>query len=56
VTPQADCHTARRRHQRTLAERFGLTHTTLQVDHAEKASTPVELGDAVARRTPVERG
>jgi cobalt-zinc-cadmium efflux system protein len=56
VTPQADCHAARRRLERTLAERFGLTHTTLQVDHAEQATTPVQLGDAVARRTPVERG
>jgi cobalt-zinc-cadmium efflux system protein len=56
VAPQADCHAARRRLERTLGEHFGLTHTTLQVDHAEQASTPVELGDAVARRTPVERG
>jgi cobalt-zinc-cadmium efflux system protein len=56
VAPQADCHAARRRLERTLAEGFGLTHTTLQVDHAEQASTPVELGDAVARRTPLEHG
>jgi len=56
VAPQADCHAARRRLARTLVERFGLTHTTLQVDHAEQATTPVELGDAVARRTPLERG
>jgi cobalt-zinc-cadmium efflux system protein len=55
VAPQADCHAARRRLERTLSERFGLTHTTLQVDHAEQASTPVELGDAVARRTPLDR-
>jgi cobalt-zinc-cadmium efflux system protein len=55
VEPDADCHAARRRLERTLADRFGLTHTTLQVDHAEPARTPVELGDAVARRTPVER-
>ncbi len=55
VAPGADCHAARRRLERTLAERFGLTHTTLQVDHAEPASTPVELGEAVARRSPVER-
>jgi cobalt-zinc-cadmium efflux system protein len=55
VAPQADCHAARRRLERTLAERFGLTHTTLQVDHAEQAATPLELGEAVARRTPVDR-
>ena len=56
VTPGADCHAARRRLEQTLNSRFGLTHTTLQVDHAEAATTRVALGDAVARRTPVERG
>jgi len=55
VEPGADCHAARRRLERTLADRFGLTHTTLQVDHAEPATSQVVLGDAVARRTPVER-
>jgi cobalt-zinc-cadmium efflux system protein len=54
VQPGADCHAARRRLERTLAERFGLTHTTLQVDHAEPATRPVELGGAVPRSTPVE--
>ena len=53
VSPDADCHAARRRLERTLADRFGLTHTTLQVEHAEPAT--VELGDTVARRSPVER-
>jgi cobalt-zinc-cadmium efflux system protein len=55
VEPGADCHAARRRLERTLADRFGLTHTTLQVDHAESATAQVELGPAVARHTPVER-
>jgi cobalt-zinc-cadmium efflux system protein len=55
VEPDADCHAARRRLERTLADRFGLRHTTLQVDHAEPETTHVALGDAVARRTPVER-
>ena len=55
VSPGADCHAARRRLERVLADRFGVTHTTLQVDHAERDSTRLELGDAVARRTPVER-
>jgi len=53
VEPGADCHAARRRLERTLAERFGLTHTTLQVEHAEGDTTPVELGEAVARRSPL---
>jgi cobalt-zinc-cadmium efflux system protein len=51
VTPGADCHAARRRLERTLTERFGLTHTTLQVDHAGPAT--VELGEATARSTPL---
>jgi cobalt-zinc-cadmium efflux system protein len=55
VAPDADCHAARRRLERTLADRFGLSHTTLQVDHAEPVTTRVRLGDAVARRSPVER-
>jgi cobalt-zinc-cadmium efflux system protein len=55
VEPEADCHAARRRLERMLGDRFGVTHTTLQVDHAEPATIPVELGDAVARRTPVQR-
>jgi cobalt-zinc-cadmium efflux system protein len=55
VAPDADCHAARRRLERTLAERFGLSHTTLQVDHAEPVTSRVRLGDAVARRSPVER-
>ena len=55
VAPDADCHAARRRLERTLADRFGLSHTTLQVDHAEPVTSRVSLGDAVARRSPVER-
>ena len=53
VEPGADCHAARRRLEHVLAERFGLRHTTLQVEHAEKATTPIELGEAVARRGPL---
>ena len=55
VTPGADCHAARRRLELILSERFGLTHTTLQVEHAERARTAVELGEAVARRGPLGR-
>jgi cobalt-zinc-cadmium efflux system protein len=54
VSPDADCHAARARLARTLADRFGVTHTTLQVEHAEPATTRVALGDATARRSPVE--
>jgi cobalt-zinc-cadmium efflux system protein len=52
VEPGADCHGARRRLERLVADRFGVTHTTLQVDHAQ--SGPVELGVAVRRETPLE--
>jgi cobalt-zinc-cadmium efflux system protein len=55
VTPGADCHAARRRLEAVLSERFGLTHTTLQVDHAEPRTPTVELGEAVARRGPLGR-
>ena len=34
VGRDADCHAARRELEALLAERFGLEHTTLQVDHA----------------------
>jgi cobalt-zinc-cadmium efflux system protein len=56
VARDADCHDARRRLERMLSERFGLTHTTLQVDHADGTGSPLELGEAVVpRRTPFER-
>lgn len=34
VRPPADCHRARRELELMLCQRFGLDHTTLQVDHA----------------------
>jgi cobalt-zinc-cadmium efflux system protein len=55
VAPDADCHAARRRLEAKLTAQFGLTHTTLQVEHAESSSKPVELGTAEARRTPLQR-
>jgi cobalt-zinc-cadmium efflux system protein len=55
VRPDADCHAARRRLELILAERFGLTHTTLQVDHADSRTSTVELGEAVARHGPLGR-
>lgn len=35
MQPGTDCHTARVHMQQTLARTYGLTHTTLQVDHVE---------------------
>jgi cobalt-zinc-cadmium efflux system protein len=53
VDPGADCHALRRRLERMLTERFGLDHTTLQVDHAAGPSQAVELGEPFRRETPV---
>ena len=36
VQPEGDCHEARRELAAMLAERFGLEHTTLQVEHARQ--------------------
>jgi cobalt-zinc-cadmium efflux system protein len=43
VSPDADCHSARRRLQHLLEERFHLHHVTLQVDHVARREQPVEL-------------
>jgi len=44
VEPGADCHAARRRLEGMLATRFGLDHTTLQVDHVARNPQDVQLG------------
>jgi len=38
VEPGADCHRIRLELERMLEERFGLDHTTLQVEHAASAT------------------
>jgi cobalt-zinc-cadmium efflux system protein len=44
VEPDADCHALRRELEVMLARRFGVEHTTLQVDHAHaRGAVPVEL-------------
>jgi cobalt-zinc-cadmium efflux system protein len=43
VSPDADCHAARRRLQHVLDGRFHLHHVTLQVDHVARREQPVEL-------------
>lgn len=52
VAAGADCHRARRELEAMLAERFGLEHSTLQVEHA---LGPVQLGPAAPRDTPLPR-
>jgi cobalt-zinc-cadmium efflux system protein len=43
VAPGRDCHAARREMEAMLDERFGLDHTTLQVDHADDRLLEIEL-------------
>ena len=44
VEPDADCHALRRELEVMLAKRFGVDHTTLQVDHVRSGgAVPVEL-------------
>jgi cobalt-zinc-cadmium efflux system protein len=52
VQPGADCHAIRRSLERMLVERFGLDHTTLQVDHVQGANAPMEF----TREAPLARG
>jgi cobalt-zinc-cadmium efflux system protein len=50
VAPGADCHGLRRQLEELLAERFGLEHTTLQVEHAPGT---MQLGPSFRRKTPL---
>jgi cobalt-zinc-cadmium efflux system protein len=43
VSPDTDCHGARRRLQRLVEDRFHVHHVTLQVDHVARREQPVEL-------------
>jgi cobalt-zinc-cadmium efflux system protein len=52
VSADADCHAKRRELERLLEERYDLTHTTLQVDHAGNGET-IDLGTAERRTTPL---
>ncbi len=49
VGADSDCHAARRAMEAMLRERFGLDHTTLQVDHAGEESEILQLEIAPAR-------
>src|SRR5579859_2763672 len=44
VRPESDCHAARRAMEEMLRERFGIAHTTLQVDHVDE--TLLEISPA----------
>ncbi|HEX6702777.1 MAG TPA: cation diffusion facilitator family transporter [Gaiellaceae bacterium] len=49
VHPGDDCHAIRRELEGLLAERFGIDHTTLQVDH-EVSSSLLSIGGPTRRR------
>jgi cobalt-zinc-cadmium efflux system protein len=54
VEPGADCHGVRRVLEGVLAERFGVEHTTLQVDHVGPPSAmSVEIGERFRRESPL---
>jgi len=54
VDPGADCHGVRRVLEAMLVERFGVDHTTLQVDHVgSHAGVPVEIGERFRREAPL---
>jgi cobalt-zinc-cadmium efflux system protein len=52
VAPGGDCHGVRRDLERLLHERFGLAHTTLQVEHAD-GETIVTIGPSFRRSSPL---
>jgi cobalt-zinc-cadmium efflux system protein len=58
VAPGLDCHERRESITALLVDRYGITHSTLQVDHPESGLIPAEhlisrsAGDARARRRP----
>jgi cobalt-zinc-cadmium efflux system protein len=51
VSVDCDCHATRRRLADVLDEQFGITHTTLQVDHAQ----PQQALQIAARQEAHER-
>jgi cobalt-zinc-cadmium efflux system protein len=51
VRPGDDCHAVRRDLEQLLARRFGIEHTTLQVDHVARQA-PITIVPVGARRAP----
>lgn len=49
VARDDDCHARRREVEAMLRERFGITHTTLQVDHAQPRLIALENADDLGR-------
>jgi cobalt-zinc-cadmium efflux system protein len=49
VDVERDCHDARREMAAMLGERFGIEHTTLQVDHVSSGLLAIETGPSLSR-------
>jgi cobalt-zinc-cadmium efflux system protein len=43
LEPDCDCHQRRRDFETLLHDRFGIDHTTIQVDHAHAEQGPIAL-------------
>jgi cobalt-zinc-cadmium efflux system protein len=56
VADHADCHTARTCLERLLRQQHGITHTTLQVDHAETGNQDTDEAHCEQPHGPVHRG
>ena len=56
VDPECDCHAVRRALEAMLAERFGITHTTLQVDHTRALAAAADRLGGVSDRTAAPPG
>lgn len=57
VVPGGDCHTVRARLETVLREEYGITHTTLQADHAPSSRDPLPApqGHCLTSHGPVHR-
>lgn len=55
VRAGSDCHELRRALQRELTDRFGLRHTTLQVDHEAAAQPPLRIEVQTVTASPSDR-
>lgn len=51
----SDCHALRRDLEHLLADRYAITHTTLQVDHAAAAAAPADAGASLPLATDDRR-
>jgi cobalt-zinc-cadmium efflux system protein len=56
VAPDDDCHQRRRDLEAMLHERFGIEHTTIQVDHAHESQAPIPLESSLPHKAHADEG